>query len=246
MKGSIDLVVAAGGDGTVRRAANAIAGLGIPLAILPLGTANNIARSIGIDDPIPQLIHDWGSARRYPFDLGVVRGAWGESRFLEGTGGGLIPAGIGALKAELNESRADADSKLARALRGYREALSLLQPCRWALTVDDTRLEDDFLLVEVLNIRSVGANLVLAPDADPSDGYLSVVTATEEHRNTIAEYLQHRIEGKDCRLSLPTRSARRIEIHGLNIMHVDDQLVRWPAIEAVSATIEAGALEVLV
>ena len=46
---SIDLAVTAEGEGTVRSAAIALAGRPIPLAILPFGTANNIALSLGIE-----------------------------------------------------------------------------------------------------------------------------------------------------------------------------------------------------
>src|SRR5262252_1764640 len=42
----IELIVVAGGDGTVRRAVDALSGAGTPLAILPFGTANNIARTL--------------------------------------------------------------------------------------------------------------------------------------------------------------------------------------------------------
>jgi YegS/Rv2252/BmrU family lipid kinase len=44
----VSLVFAAGGDGTVRACAQALAGTGIPLAIIPLGTANLTARALGI------------------------------------------------------------------------------------------------------------------------------------------------------------------------------------------------------
>ena len=47
--GTVDCVVAAGGDGTVARVARALAGGPIPLAVLPAGTANNIATSLEID-----------------------------------------------------------------------------------------------------------------------------------------------------------------------------------------------------
>ncbi len=47
-----DVVVAAGGDGTVRQAATAIAGFGRPLGLIPLGTGNVLAREIGLNfDP---------------------------------------------------------------------------------------------------------------------------------------------------------------------------------------------------
>ncbi len=246
LQDSPELVVAAGGDGTVRRAAEAIAGRGIPLAILPLGTANNIARSVGIDGSMAKLIDHWHDARRQPLDLGIVRGAWGEHRFVEGVGGGLIPAGIAAMKAESENDDEDADARVARALRRYSDVLSRLRPLRWTVTIDGTTQEGEFLILEVLNIRSVGPNLVLFPDADPSDGYLSVVTAQEEHRKALADYLQCLSEGRACRVSLPKTLARDVKIEGWEQIHVDDRLLSSPDVGTVSIGIEAAALEVLV
>lgn len=246
LEDSPELVVAAGGDGTVRRAAEAIAGHGIPLAILPLGTANNIARSMGIDGSLAKLIDHWHDARRQPFDLGIVRGAWGEHRFVEGVGSGLIPAGIAAMKAEPEHDQEDADARVARAVRRYLDVLSRLEPRRWTVTLDGLTEEREFLVLEVLNIRSVGPNLVLFPDADPSDGYLSVVTAGAEHRKELAAYLQCLISDRACRISLPKMLARHIRIAGLEQIHIDDQLLSSPDIGNVSIDVEAAALEVLV
>ena len=89
-----ELVVAAGGDGTVAAAARLLAGKPIPLAVLPLGTANNIARTLHADAPSEQLVACWDTAERRRLDLGVARGPWGERRFLEGVGIGLVPATI--------------------------------------------------------------------------------------------------------------------------------------------------------
>jgi diacylglycerol kinase (ATP) len=55
-----DLVVAAGGDGTVRRVASALVGQPTPMAILPMGTANNIATSFGLAGlETAQVIERW-------------------------------------------------------------------------------------------------------------------------------------------------------------------------------------------
>jgi diacylglycerol kinase (ATP) len=83
----VDLVVAAGGDGTVSTAARFLVGRGMPLAILPLGTANNIACSLGINGSIQQASFNWSLARRQPLDVGVASGPWGVSRFLEASDG---------------------------------------------------------------------------------------------------------------------------------------------------------------
>jgi diacylglycerol kinase (ATP) len=225
LAGPTELIVAAGGDGTVWRAARALAGRGRPLAILPLGTANNIARSLGIGGSLAELVDSWKDAPRHPLDLGVACGEWGETRFVEAIGSGLITAGIAAMEREpAPHADEDADAKLARAVRTYRDVLSRLAPRRWRFTADGEEVDGEFVLLEVLNINSVGPNLVLSPDGDPSDGHLDVVTAGEAERAEIDDYLGQRIAGRDARLSLPTRRARRVEICGWEDMHLDDQV----------------------
>src|SRR4029079_12739418 len=64
-----DLVVAAGAAGTGGAAARALAGRGVPLGVMPLGTANNVARSLGIDGAPDEVAATWRTARRRPLDL---------------------------------------------------------------------------------------------------------------------------------------------------------------------------------
>jgi diacylglycerol kinase (ATP) len=243
---TVDLVVAAGGDGTVFRAANAVAERNIPIAILPLGTANNIAVSLGIEGEVPDLVARWKNARRLRFDVGIVRAGWGESRFLEGVGAGLIPAGIASMDADPAPTAEEAEAKVVAAAERYRDVLSRLQPRRWTLTLDGERLEDAFLLVEVLNIRSVGPILVLSGDADPSDGVFSVVTATEKQRGELDAFLSDRVEGRARPLSLPARRVRHVEIHGCEELHLDDQVHRGSRAETIQVDIQPAALQFLV
>ena len=243
--GATELLVVAGGDGTVARAAVALAGRAIPLAILPLGTANNIALSLGIEGSVADLVAGWTRAIPRPLDLGVARGAWGESQFVEAVGSGLVSRAIAEVEGEPPDPDRDPAARLLHAARRFRDVLARLRPHRATLTLDGARMSGDFLLVEVLNIRSVGPNLVVSEDADPSDGVFHVVTAGEEHRREIDAYLGHKVAGRRSRLALPTRRARQVEIQGCEEMHVDDQIRTRPLVSSISIRIQSGAVQVL-
>jgi diacylglycerol kinase family enzyme len=66
------LVFAAGGDGTVRACAQALAGTGIPLAIVPLGTANLTARTLGIPGRADRAIEAGFRGRDRVIDLALA------------------------------------------------------------------------------------------------------------------------------------------------------------------------------
>ena len=235
-----DLVVAAGGDGTVASAARVLAGQSLPLTILPLGTANNVAKSLCVEDPIDTLIEGWARATPRSLDLGIARGVWGERVFLESVGAGLIPSGIGAAKAQ-DESTTQPDDAAAT----FRDVLARLEAQLWTITIDGVETTERFLFVEVLNMPSIGPNLVLSDDGDPSDGLFSVVIATEQHREVLDAYLVHRIGGGDRPLSLTPQHGRHVEIHGPADVHVDDQLLRTGSSQTVSVTIQPAALQFL-
>ncbi len=239
-----DLVVAAGGDGTVSEAARFVAGHNVPLALLPIGTANNIAFGLGIRGTLADIVESWASATRRPLDLGRVRGAGVDRQFLEAAGGGLIPAGIAAHEAQPGAEQAPVGQKLPEAIRAYRDALGALKPRRCTVTLDGTSMTDDFLLVEALNTRAVGPHLELA-DADPSDGQLSVVLATEADRGEIDEYLRALDAGDAVRLPLASMLARDVEVSGWERLHIDDRLISILDGAPVSAHIEPAALQVL-
>lgn len=71
------LVFAAGGDGTVRACAEALAGTGVPLAIVPLGTANLTARALGVPSRGGRAVEAGFGGRDHAIDLALVEGAGG-------------------------------------------------------------------------------------------------------------------------------------------------------------------------
>jgi diacylglycerol kinase family enzyme len=176
-----DLVAVAGGDGTVCDAALALAGGDVPLTLLPLGSANNIARTLGLDGRDPAaLARAWSSAPRRPLDLGELRAGDGApARFVESAGGGVFADLL--LRDRALEADPDGEEKRRHGRRLLREAVAEAQPRRWGLRLDGRDLSGDYLAVEAMNIREIGPNVALAPGADPGDGALDLVLVGPEH-----------------------------------------------------------------
>lgn len=191
--GCPELVAVAGGDGTVEEVATALAGRHLPIAVLPLGTANNISRALGqANIPFEDLVAGWADACRQPFDIGLARGPWGTFRFLESVGAGLLADSM----AEIREGRADyirqakgADDRMAAALGLFHRLLGRMAAMRFNLSLDGRDHSGEYLLLEVLNFGAAGPNLRLAPHAEPSDGLLDVVLVDEHHRRELTDHL---------------------------------------------------------
>lgn len=246
LKGEIDLIVAAGGDGTVATAAALSVGVSTPFAILPLGTANNIAASLNLSRDVPQLIASWERARPVPFDLAHARAQSKQWLIVEGVGGGLVPAGIAAAKPALDYAEAHPSHEIAAAVRLFSTALRDLRPVNRTLTVDGTPLTRDLLMFEVLNIRSVGPNLMFAPMASPSDGMLDVIMAGPEHRADLLEYLQSRSRDTDAAPILPHYRARNIRVDAGEALHMDDEVVDVRGLGEIEISVEPAAASVLI
>jgi diacylglycerol kinase (ATP) len=86
----VDRVVIAGGDGTVSRLAPWLAGRKIPFCVLPLGTANNCARSLGQMHTVESIVAGLRSERIKQLDLGILTSSAGHRIFIEAIGIGLL------------------------------------------------------------------------------------------------------------------------------------------------------------
>jgi diacylglycerol kinase family enzyme len=220
-------VVAAGGDGTVTTVAEKLAGQTIPLAILPIGTANNIARSLGLPESPSSAIESWKNGRKRRLDVGVVRGVQPRNPmlFLEGVGVGLLAEGMQAARERRRAEARKSTTPVDGALRIFRETLSALRARNRRIRVDGEEIHGRFLLVEVLNMPAIGPDLALAPRADPSDGFFDVVTAADDARDSMAECFAS--SSSSSFPELPSRRAREVEIECAEedgVVHVDGEL----------------------
>jgi diacylglycerol kinase (ATP) len=221
--GDVECVVVAGGDGTVARAGCALAGGTMPLAILPLGTANNIAGSLDIRGEIAELVSRWHESRPVRIDVGVATIKGTASLFLESVGFGLVTSCIDEGRATL--SKDDPDAHLADARMLYLETLARLAPRHYDLTIDGERLSGEFLLVEALNTPSIGPQLEFSAGANAADGFLSVVAVTAAERDALVAYVTTLHAGGAAHADFKSWRASEVVVAGADRAHVDDRVV---------------------
>jgi diacylglycerol kinase family enzyme len=177
-------------------------------------------------------------------DLGVATGPWGQRFFVEGVGSGLLPAAITAARNRGDLDDLPAHEQVTEGVTTVNDVLSRLRPAKWTIVADGVRTTGEFLLVEVLNLGAIGPNLVLSPDADPSDGLFRLVVAGEEHRDELERYMRGLIDGRDHTPSLISQPARRVVLEGASEVHVDDEVCAADG-HTISMHVEPGALELL-
>lgn len=168
------LVMAAGGDGTVRAVAEVLRNSGTPLALLPSGTGNLFARNLGL--PIANLDEAvalaFGEAER-AIDLGIIAltrasGETHEHVFLVVAGLGLDAQMIRNTPAELKRRV----GWIAYFAGGFR-SLATLKPVRIRYRLDGASAR--WMHVHTImagNCGSLPGGMVLMPDALPDDGIL--------------------------------------------------------------------------
>ncbi|MBZ9715992.1 diacylglycerol/lipid kinase family protein [Deinococcus multiflagellatus] len=238
-------VFVAGGDGTVRAVALQLAGRpGVVLGIVPMGTANNVARTLGIQGAPLDILASYGAAQVQPFDLGRVTAPWGQDLFLEA-------CGCGAFADVLAEYDPESGKSPLRAVQALTTALTSFDPPPLSLTVDgQTAPPTAFALLEVMNTRATGPRLRLATHADPGDGQLDVVRIDAGGREGLLAYLAALARDEfDALSSVESSRAAVVDIpYSGQAFHIDAE-VRPPVPGAAGVVrVEAwpGALQVLV
>ncbi|MFV0519734.1 MAG: diacylglycerol/lipid kinase family protein [Lachnospirales bacterium] len=166
--GEVDLILGSGGDGTINAIISAMIelNLNIPLAIVPSGTANDLATFLKLPtDPIEtvKLIH---RGNIMPIDIGSVNGIY----FIN-----VLAVGIFAnISSEVDQELKNVIGKLAYYLKGA-EKLTKHEAFNVRVIANDKVYEDSFLLLAVLNSTNAGGFSKLSPDSSVDDGLFEFI-----------------------------------------------------------------------
>jgi len=210
-KKPVDLIVAAGGDGTVHKTAWQIVDSGIPLGILPLGTANNLARSLGFTGSVDEILQSLHCGKTQPFDVGVARNGSHIDCFLEAAGGGLFADYFPVAEANEKEG-ASPEEELTAHLALLRDLALDYRARHWKVSIDGKDISDRYILWGAMNIRSAGPALHLAPKAKTDDGRLDFVAVREHERQVFIKHVDAHLAGRKERVPLPPLKFRELKI----------------------------------
>ena len=183
-----DLFIIAGGDGTVAKVAPALPG-GARFAILPLGSANNVARAHGIDPEPSAVIPRLLEARDSAFPLLRIEEDGREKVLTEALGLGALCASM-----EMAESGKSGSEKIAEGRRSLARTLREAVPKTYRIEVDGKARETELLMLEALAHGRAGPCLQLLPEP-VRPGRIGLFTVMPEHREPLLRWLEEDARG---------------------------------------------------
>lgn len=172
IKRGIGLIVVAGGDGTIDSVIGAMAGSPATLGIIPTGTRNNVALSLGIPGSIPDAVALLRDGRRLKIDVGQVRSGRASRWFLEAATLGLLSD----LYPVADEIQHGDLTQIGPLLATFFSST----PSHVRMVLDrDERVELSAHMVLVANMPYLGPNFQVAPGVSFDDGLLDVLVYSD-------------------------------------------------------------------
>ncbi|HEX3200265.1 MAG TPA: diacylglycerol kinase family protein [Propionibacteriaceae bacterium] len=239
----VDLVIGAGGDGTIRHVADGLAHTGIPMGLVPAGTGNLLARNL--DLPLEEVeaieVALGGQVRRMDLVRITV-----DDRAPEHF---AVMAGIGMDAMIMDETDEDLKDKVGSAAYFVAAAKALGRlPIRLKVQLDNNRpVRRHAMLCVIGNVGTLRGNLTLIPGASPDDGLLDLYIASPRrfrHWAKLALRLITRRPKKDDQVDQHTGKRVRIKIHGKDDYQLDGDVVGEST--TLFAEIQPGALAICV
>lgn len=224
----VKYIAVAGGDGTVRKTILTMLDKKLkykrPIAVLPLGTANNIASSLAIEENLRLNAEAWRKEKFQKLDIGLARTRKNEEYFVESFGFGLFPALIKWMDEKPSATSEEPDEEVKQAHNALLHLAKHYEPVRASMVYDGREVNNEFLMIELLNISRLGPKLQLAK-ADPGDGLLELIAVKASQRPILIKYFEAIVAGKKPVFPIKSAQVNQIKISiDTKDIHVDDEL----------------------
>jgi len=239
----VDLVIGAGGDGTIRYVADGLAHTGIPMGLVPAGTGNLLARNLGPPLEEVEAIEVALSGQGRLIDLVRITV---DDRAPEHF---AVMAGIGVDAMIMDETNEDLKDQVGSAAYFVAAAKALGRlPIRLKVQLDNNRpVQRHAMLCVIGNVGTLRGNLTLIPGASPDDGLLDLYIASPRrfrHWVKVVLRLITRRAKKDDQVDQHMGKRVRITIDGKDNYQLDGDVVGEST--TLDAEIQPGALAICV
>jgi diacylglycerol kinase family enzyme len=214
-----DLVVVAGGDGSIRAVATRLLKRNIQIAPLPMGTANNIGRMLALNGKPLEIIAGLADPVTRDMDIGCVTTPQGTEYFLEAMG-------IGVFADVLEKYNPEDGKSVVRSIQTLRRTLTDYQPKFFHVNVDGVDFSGSYLLFEVMNTPTMGYHYLLAPEAKPDDGLFDLVLIHANQREAYLKFMRAALRGTLEELpDVSIHKGRKLEIAWRGFpLHIDGEV----------------------
>lgn len=233
-----DAVYAAGGDGTVNDVASGLIGQKVPIGIIPLGTGNGLARSLGIPFDTDNLIRIFDANKTITIDTGKI----GSHIFVS-------TAGIGFdanISLDFNKKKRNQRRVLSYFILAVKNYFTK-RPEKVVLHINGKEFTRKIFALTISNAPQYGAGAVIAPQANPSNGKLVAVIIPKISVFKAPGAIKRLFEGtvqKIKELEYFEFKSLRIQREKPGIFHVDGEVFSGEA--TLQVTVHPSSLRVIV
>lgn len=208
-----DLVIAVGGDGTLLEVANGLLGSPVPLGVIPSGTGNDFARSIGVPSNVEQALDYITTNQSTPIDVGKI----GDICFIN-------VASVG-FDAEIAKDVIKLRKFMPGKISYYITTLLKVFSYRFKnvqIEVDGNKMDFNILLIAIANGCYYGGGMKVNPNGHIEDGYLDIIVITALPRFKIPLLFSKFIKGDYLKLPyVKIYKARKVKIHSEKTLPVN-------------------------
>jgi diacylglycerol kinase (ATP) len=252
-RSGVDLVVAAGGDGTVHETANGLLralaeGVDGPvLGVLPLGSGNDFAKLVGPLDDLDRSMDILVEGEPRRFD--AARASWvgAEHWFINAAGTGIDVEVV----RQILRKRGRATATVARYLSAVLRALVRYRAIPLRITMDGQVMEREVMIIAAANGRCIGGGFWICPNAEPEDGQFDICMVNRVSFAGALRALPLIMRGKhEKHPKVEMYRAKQVVIEAMGpdalYFQMDGELHEPPDARALTLRILPGALPVMV
>lgn len=244
IESKFDVVLVAGGDGTVRVVCGEFAGSDIPLLIVPAGTGNLLARNVGIPLDYDRALRLLAEGRAAPMD--VVKYTSNDENF--GTQYSVVMSGMGIDAAIMEDTDEDLKKQIG-SLAYFAAGLQHLKvnPLQATMRLDDgepQRVRASF--IGVGNVGAIQGGLTVIPEASASDGIMDIMLADPKQPSDVAKMAGALLTNAESipHITRHTAAHLDLELDEPSLFQIDGDLVG--TVHHLKAEVMHHAIQVIV